>query len=578
MPPKHPLLFSALAIALAIMLFNASIIQVSGIAISGTFLFLIIVGSIAGGGAIGYFLHDFLKKQSETPGVTLSTYVWTVIDRWETNIHNVANYLRSITEAITWSKDYYGRVAANIAGNYLNQSDLLPYEKQVMRDIAYDLYGYYERTVIQGLKNFANELVYFAKNRLTGDLEDYEIYLGHYTYGGGTWSGNAWLKSATSDIKPVYRYTDKFTAWIFGSVTLATKDTDADSSPDGFGTFTFREIFTNSVYQVTADSAGWITYSIPEGIYEISYSGVLGASGLIAMDNILIIADTSNVYPALAAKFDTIHYGRGFEVWGPGGKIKDVDLYPVWTAVANIINHLDHIYDAAFNAARVKHQTCRMAGITDPSKMDACILPPPTIVMPTTENMYKMFGDKFDEWLAYYLAYLQSVNKTFQQMRTDFTGMISQLNVTFADVREKLMNVIIRLPNGSVWAELETLIPLWVSKAQEFQANASNILQGMMGAIAVFKNGTVRYIEIPPGYQIQPGTIVTPSGQVPSLVLQNWAAGLNPAYSPGNYTQPEFVQRADETIQVALQLFLVILPLILIVAVVRMITGIGGRR
>lgn len=539
--------------------------------------FLIIVGSIAGGVTIGYFLHDFLKKQSKTPGVTLNTYVWEVMDRWETDIRNAANYLRSITEAITWSKDYYGRVAANIAGNYLNQSDLLPYEKQVMRDIAYDLYSYYDQAVIQGLKNFANELVYFAKNRLTGDLEDYKIYLGDFVPIGGV-SGNAWLKSATSDIKPVYYYTDRFTAWIFGPIVLASKDADGDPDPDGYGTFTFREIFTNSTYQVSVNSAGWVSYSIPEGVYEISYSGSLGASGLIAMDNILIIADTYNLYFGFAAKFDTIRFGRSFEAWKGSNILRDIDMNPVWDAVKNIINHLDHIYDTAFNAARVKHQTCRMAGITDPSKMDACILPPPTVVMPTTGDMYKTFGENFEEWLAYFLAYLQSVNQTFQQLRADFTGMISQLNMTFADVREKLMNVIIRLPNGSVWAELETLIPLWVSKAQEFQANASNILQGMMGAIAVFKNGTVRYIEIPPGYQIQPGTIVTPSGQVPSLVLQNWAAGLNPAYSPGNYTQPEFVQRADETIQVALQLFLVILPLILIVAVVRMITDIGGRR
>jgi len=242
-----------------------------------------------------------------------------------------------------------------------------------------------------------------------------------------------------------------------------------------------------------------------------------------------------------------------------------------------MINHLDHIYDTAFNSAKVKHQTCRLVGITDPNQMDACVLPPPTVVMPTTEDLYKLFGDKFDEWLAYYLAYLQGINQTFQKIGQDFTGLINQLNVTFADVREQFLNVILRLPNGTVLAELEKLIPLWISQAQEFQANASNILRGMMGAIAVFKNGTVKYIEIPAGWQIQPGTIITPSGSVPSIYLQNWEAGLNPAYTPGNHTEPEFVTPASDIVTTALQLFMVILPLVLILAVVNMITNMGRR-
>jgi len=524
-----------------------------------------ILGIGIAGATIGWFLHDWLSKQSETPGVTLDTYVWSVTDRWEVDIKNMANYLRSITEALTWSKEYYGRVAANMIGPYLNYSDLTPYEAAIMRDIAYDIYSYYDQVVIQGLKNFANELAYFHRERLTGDLDDYDVRL----------ANGLSFKDLSSDILPVYTCNNgRFKAWIFGQVKFAPATPYV-----GTVTVTFRNVLTNSSTTITKSSEDWGVFSGPEGIYEITCS----ASTRIAMENLLIISHSVNLSPEYMAKFrgvgsDALYSAKFLTVYKQGNIIKYINLDSVWSAVENIVNHLDLIYDTAWNSARIKHQTCRMAGITDPTRINECVLPPPTVVMPTTEDMYKMFGDKFDEWLAYYLAYLQSVNETFRQMRADFTGMISQLNMTFADVREKLMNVIIRLPNGSVWAELETLIPLWISKAQEFQANASNILQGMMGAIAVFKNGTVRYIEIPPGYQIQPGTIVTPSGQVPSLVLQNWAAGLNPAYSPGNYTQPEFVQRADETIQVALQLFLVILPLILIVAVVRMITDIGGRR
>ena len=577
-PHKHPLLFSVSVIALCLLLVNASIFQASGLAIP---VWIIILGSVVGGGITGWFLNDWLSGQSESPGVDLTTYVLNNADRWEVNIENAANYLRSITESLTWAKEYYSRVAPQKAGEYLDKESLEPYEKEVMRDIAYALYSYYENTTIKGLANFANELKRFAKERLTGDLNDYNIYLGDYINSGGYYSGNAWLKDASSDILPVYRYTGSFKAWIFGSVTLGFIDADGDPDPDGCGTFTFTGVLNNKTYSVDVTSSGWTTYAIEEGIYVISFSpcsGYSSSAGLIAMKNLLIISDTQNILPGFAAKFDTIRFGRNFEVWHEGNLLRDIDLSEVWNVVLNEINHLDLVYDTAFNSARMVHENCRNAGFTDPSQADQCpfIHVPPTVAFPTIQELYERYGENYDEMLANWLARLQKINETFAKLEEDFAGMISDLNLSFADVREHFENVLLQIGNQTL--EIQKLIPLWITQAQEFYANASNTLQGMMGALAIFKNGTVRYIVIPPGSTLTPQVISTPSGTTPSIYLQNWEAGLNPAYTPGNYTEPTFVTPADETIQVTFQLLFAILPLILILAVVNMITNLGRRR
>jgi len=573
-PHKHPLLFSVLALTLVCLLINASIVQVSGVA--PLVAILGAIGAGVAGGIIGWFIHDVTSKQSETPGVDLDSYVFSVTDRWETDIENAANYLRSITETLTWAKEYYSRVASYKAGEYLDKESLDLYEEDFMRDIAYDLYSYYKNLTIESLRRFANELARFQEDRLTGDLQGYRIFLGDY----GSYSGNAWLDSLSSEIKPVYKWTGVFRAWIFGSVTLGFIDADYDQEPDGCGTFTFTGVFNNKTYSVDVDSSGWTTIAIEEGIYDVSFTPCNGFSnnGLIAMDNVLIISDTQNLYPGFAAKFDTIRFGRNFEVWHEGNLLKDIDISEVWYVILNEINHLDLIYDTAFNSARMVHENCRNAGFTDPSQADQCLFihVPPTVAFPTIQELLERYGENYDEMLANWLARLQKINETFAKLKEDFAGMISDLNLSFADVREHFENVLLKIGNQTL--EIQKLIPLWITQAQKIFANASNVLQGMMGALAIFKNGTVKYIVIPPGSTLTPQAISTPNGLVPSLDLQNWIAGMNPAYTPGNYTEPTFVTPADETIQVTFQLLFAILPLLLLLAVVNMITNLGKRR
>ena len=562
-PHKHPLLFSVLALTLACLLINASIVQVSG-AIP---VWIIVLGSVVGGGIAGWFAHYFLAGQSETPGVDLTTYVLNNVDRWEVSIENMANYLRSIIEALTWAKEYYSRLASYTAGEYLDKESLDPYEEDVMRDIAYGLYCYHYNTTIRGLDNFIDELARFARERLTGSLEEYSIRLG-----GGD------LKDAI-DTLPAYRYTGSFKAWIFGDVKVAVTGTASNA----VGTFVFRNLKTNQTFSVDAVRKDFTAVDIPKGIYEVTYSSSSGYVGLIAMENILIIADSSNLIVGFAGVFDAgsftyVGFGTYLEVYKSGSILKYIDLTDVEYAVKDIVNQLDLIYDAAFNSARITHQTCRNAGFTDPSQADQCpfIYAPPTIAFPTVEEAYETFGQNYDEMLAYYLALLQRLNETMQTLEEDFTGMISELNLSFADVREHFENVLLQIGNQTL--EIKKLIPLWITQAQEFYANASNTLQGMMGALAIFKNGTVRYIVIPPGSTLTPQIISTPSGATPSIYLQNWEAGLNPAYTPGNYTEPTFVTPASETVQVTLQLLFAVLPLILLLAVVNMITNLGRRR
>ena len=61
-PLRHPLLFSALAIALSILILNASIIEVSAPA---PLLVIAIIGALAGGVAIGWFAFNSLFEIHE---------------------------------------------------------------------------------------------------------------------------------------------------------------------------------------------------------------------------------------------------------------------------------------------------------------------------------------------------------------------------------------------------------------------------------------------------------------------------------------------------------------------------------
>jgi len=100
-----------------------------------------------------------------------------------------------------------------------------------------------------------------------------------------------------------------------------------------------------------------------------------------------------------------------------------------------------------------------------------------------------------------------------------------------------------------------------------------------MAALVKFKNGTWAYVEIPANYTIIPQKIVTPNGVVPTIVLQYYRGGLNPAYPTPNPSVPiELTTPASDVVIATMQVILALLPLILILAVVNMISGLGRRR
>lgn len=569
---KH-LLLSVLVIVLAAMLLNFSILQVTQ-AIP-VLVVLALVGAAIGGGLVGYFIHDFVAKQQE-PGITLDAYTLTVFDTWQARVNDAANYLKSISQTLLWSKEFYSRVAAYAAGGYLESSSLDPYEEQIMRPIAQDLYAYYENAVINSLKSFTNELVYFTKSRLTGDLASYDIYMGPYPgASGGINLGSRWLKSLSSSetIKPVYRFyyaNTELVAWVLGDIIIATMDIDGDEDPDGSGYLYLSGLYNNVNYTFYADSAQWRTYSVTPGIYKITASGAM----LLAMDNILITFQNKELMIGFAAKFYTVRFDQTFSLYKQNTKLAEMNLDNVWNAIKSIHNSIDMIYDAAFNSARVQHTTCRLAGVTDSSRMNECVLPPPTVVMPTTNEMYQRFGTNYDLWLAYYLAYLNSLNETLA--RANRITTVTPQNVSFADVREQFINVVLRDATNATVAMLQKLVPLWITQAQEFRAGANNTLQSRMGAIAVFPNGTIKYLEIPAGWTITPSRIVTPEGDVPTLMLDNYEAGIRPAYQENELPETEFTSN-EQAVQTMLQLFIMLLPLIVILALVQVIANIGRR-
>ena len=158
-PHKHPLLFSALALTLACLLFNASIIQVSAIE---PITIGIIIASIIGGAITGWFAHEWLSGKSKTPGVDLDSYMNSIADAWETSVLNMDNYVRNTAVQVEAGKFYYVRLAEYQAKNYVHYESLDNIESDVMRDIAKDLWQV-EKSIADGLKYFDVEKVRFDK-------------------------------------------------------------------------------------------------------------------------------------------------------------------------------------------------------------------------------------------------------------------------------------------------------------------------------------------------------------------------------------------------------------------------------
>ena len=154
-PHKNPFLFSVLALTLACLLFNASIIQVSAIE---PVTIGIIVASIIGGAIAGWFANEWLSSKSETPGVDLDSYVSSVIDGWETSVGNMENYVSNVAIQIHAGKFYYIRLAEYQAKNYVNYESLDAVESEVMFDIAKDLWEI-ERSIAEGFQYFGEDLV-----------------------------------------------------------------------------------------------------------------------------------------------------------------------------------------------------------------------------------------------------------------------------------------------------------------------------------------------------------------------------------------------------------------------------------
>jgi hypothetical protein len=117
---KHPLLFSVLAVALAILLFNASVIEVSGLPIVA----IAIIVALGAGFIGGWLLHEHLQSRPEAPGVDLDSYVKTIFDRWVILLNNTLNTVDWATQMMGRYDLYYIRRAEYRVSYYLDRDDL----------------------------------------------------------------------------------------------------------------------------------------------------------------------------------------------------------------------------------------------------------------------------------------------------------------------------------------------------------------------------------------------------------------------------------------------------------------------
>ena len=567
-PRKHSLLFSVLALTLACLLFNASVVQ------AGLPVVPIIISFVIGLGG-GVTLGWWLTHQDREPGVTAESYVRSQVHSWKTQLISFENYVENTVKLLLYGKFYFVRVAEYQAKNYVNYENLEQAEDKVMQQVAEMLHNI-SASFAEGLTNFGNELRNFAINRLTGDLNgEYLIFLGDESvvYNGIHYGRVDWMDS----IIPVVKVPpgEWIKVWIFDKKVTAI----------GGGRIKLTAICTNQTLSYETESDRWDSFGAG-GLYRLE---VESNNVYIDLRNILIIEDSDKVEYGFVG-ISEIHftdstvknlvYARYFTITtGSLNEVEVINLDDVFSGVEEVIHTIDNIYDEAFNYAKVQHQLLRSMGYTDPSKIPPdLVLPPPDVVMPTVEDLYKK-GFSPEQILAAYLAYLKQLGKAFNETSYKRATKWTPENASFADVREKLLNVIIKDIYGRIWAEIEELIPIWLSEVQEFKANMSNILKGVMAALVKFKNGTWAYVEIPANYTIIPQKIVTPNGVVPTIVLQNYRGGLNPAYPTPTPSVPiELTTPASDVVIATMQVILALLPLILILAVVNMISSLGRRR
>jgi len=523
-PPKHSPLFLAICIALAIMLFISYPIPVYAVPIAP----IIGILSLAFGLFSGWVIWGLSQKEARSPGVTLDSYVSEIASAYEHDVQMLSSYGYTVIASLERMRLYYARLAEHRVLDYLDKDPeyLDQYEYEIMIDVANDLCNL-TNAYFTSLDNALDHLNWLSYDRFTGDLDDYNIYIG----------------------QPA-------TAWILDDPGWQDLDNIRGLQ------VSFRASETVKVYDCNTKTLGTLESS---SIVDLRDHLILAGEGTVG---IKIIEGASGQYQFPNTK-----------IWfkGPGLDYK-IDLggdLSKWH-VLDVINYMDSIYDTAWAYAKAYHQMLRGMGYTSKYQVpDDLFVVPPDVVFPTPWNLQQNYSMTPEEVMAYYIGLLENLQKWFNESNYRLTDYLSHVNVTMPDVREWLKNVVIRFPNGTIWLNVTRLIPIWYPGIQTFYPGQDNVLQNPMGALVQLPNGEWMYVQIPSGYMLNPMAIHTPFGDTTNpWTLQPYQGGFNPIYEQYQSPEPEYVKTMHEV----MQLIMAFMPLLLILAIMQMIVNLGKRR
>ncbi|MEM0488657.1 MAG: hypothetical protein QW707_05580 [Candidatus Bathyarchaeia archaeon] len=614
MPPKHPLLFSVLALFLAVMLFSAALIEVHALA---WFIVLGIGVALGLGLGIGvtWYYYNYVASRPETPGVNLDSYVAATFDSWAVLWKNTLHTIDYLSSLLDRYDLYFIRRAEYGALDYLHQPNM---SEKAMKEVVKEL------CTIQA--NFARNLY-----KVLGDLDRTATA----TFVGDASNYEAFVKADYTPITVVSRFHHSY---------------DFETG--------FRIYYKTTSKPVVVWDCERLTYFDGEAnnYYEIEKYVVIGAQGSICLDE---------PSPGGYCYTDIAVHKRTYSPFRSISLIYGDDSF---RAIMNrVITRIAGVYDLAKSFALAYHQGLRSMGYFDKSQVPSAFLCPPPDIMFYDVNELAKKVENYGELAKLWLAYLNSIGDEFDVRRgclaggsvtaitttyaTTYTTVISGQTTTITttvqttytytnttvttitttingtpttyvttitntytwtgpipttittviggqtttivttqtgiayvtpagvyvpNIFTKLWNVTITIPGGSP-EYVSELVLLDTTADITFTAGECTKLPASITAMVSYPDGRVRVTLYPTNTTICPGKIIAPGGQEVSSYtyqekpLDEWVTERYQLESP------TFVETKDKLGQL-IELIIMIIPLILVVTLVGAIRGLAEGR
>jgi len=608
MPPKHPLLFSALALFLAVMLFSAALIEVHALA---WFIVLAIGVAIGLGLGIGgtWYYYNFVASRPETPGVDLNSYAKGIFDSWVTLWENELHLIDYLSKLLGRYDLYFIRRAEYAVLDYLhyNTSDL---PHSFMKSIAEEL-CFVQANFARNLRARLGDLDSTATMAFTGSASSYLAYISGY--------GTVLYHNSSNFEEDVRIY------YVVTSTPVV--------------------VWNCETMQVTGGS--------PNQRFDMEKYLVIGGQGYVG----LFTPGNSKSYTSIGiTNFKWSSGTIGLE--GPDSLKSIMELVQA---------RLTEIYMQAWDFARVYHYGLRLKGYTSKSQVPNAFICPPPDVMFFDANELSKAGANWEELTHIYLAQLNAIGEAFDiqsgclagggvtavtttytttyttvvggttttitttvqttytytnttvttitttingtpttyvttitntytgiggipttittviggqttTIVTTQTGMayITPAGVYVPNIFMKLWNVTITIPGG-LPEYVSELVLLDTTADITFTAGECTKLPASITAMVSYPDGRVRVTLYPTNTTICPGKIIAPGGQEVSSYtyqekpLDEWVTERYRLESP------TFVETKDKLGQL-IELIIMIIPLILVVTLVGAIRGLAEGR